>query len=368
MNCYRKISNHRLLCENKKYSIYCHAGKLYVHKNNCLEKEMIIQLPMQRKKKAIVGFRFLERLFRLEPRFAYFISEDCILFSFQGAMYHYSIEREELKEEVRYRTGMNNPLMLCCNKNIEGKTRILFGEYWRNSKNEEVSIFERNIDGKWYKVYTFPSNTVYHIHYITYDSMRKCFWILTGDLNKESAIWKADLMFDTVTPLLQGKQVYRSCFIVPNENGLVYATDSPNENNYIFFIDLSKKRMEIKKLYEMPGPCIYGKVTNKGEMVIATSVEPDSSGLNKKLSLFSHKLGKGVKSKNSYIIYGSMEHGFKKVMELKKDIFMMGLFQFGNFYFPDYEISDRIKACPIALEKYDGKTLEIIIKRGKINE
>ena len=108
MNCYKKISNHRLLCENRKYSIYCHAGKLYVYKKVCLGEKTIVQIPMQRKNKVIVGLRFLERLFRLEPRFAYFISEDCILFSFQGAMYHYSIERRRLKEELRYRAGMNN--------------------------------------------------------------------------------------------------------------------------------------------------------------------------------------------------------------------------------------------------------------------
>ena len=85
MEYYEVIDKRRLLCENEKYSIYCHSGKLYIEKYNRLKT--VVSLPINWKAKMVVFIRVFERMFRLEPRFAHFISEDCFIFSFHHLIY-----------------------------------------------------------------------------------------------------------------------------------------------------------------------------------------------------------------------------------------------------------------------------------------
>lgn len=344
-------SKNRLLAKVGDEEIYCAKGRLLIKRGT---ESKVITLPKSGLGKVASHFRLLVRMLRMEPRFAVAIDSHKYLLSYKGAMYIVDTTAGTLEKELSYRAGMNNPLDICIIEDENGHKLAYFGEYWGNADKDKVAIYKRDITGRWNIAYEFPQNTITHIHQIQYDRYRDCLWILTGDADSESGIWRADTELKNVEPLVKGNQQYRACFIVPTEKGLIYATDTPLEDNYIYYLDMEDKQSRI--MYELPGPCIYAKMIGEKSYVCATSVEFDSS-LSKWKYILLNKRGKGVKTNKSFLLLGD-EHGDIRVLDsLKKDMHNMWLFQFGNFQFAYGDCDDRIYCSAIALKHYDGKTL-----------
>ena len=259
------------------------------------------------------------------------------MISFNGSLYRYEIDKNLFVAEHHYQSEVNNPLNFCVIKENHIVLKVLYGEYFWNEKKGPVSIFCRE-NNKWTKVYTFPEKSITHIHNIIFDDIRNVYFILTGDLNEESGVWVADLNFERVKPLLLGQQRFRSCVAFPTRKGLLYATDTPLEKNYIYevCIDSNMNVSEINSISELQGPCIYGTNYNN-KFYFSTSVEPDST-LSKWNYRFTNKLGKGVLSRYSYIVEVDHNCDVKTICSLKKDGFPMWLFQFGNIHFPENEM------------------------------
>lgn len=353
------ISNNKVLCNVGEYYISYRSGNLYFQKSFEEKAKKFFTLPLSNLKKVLIKIRILERLFRLEPRIAIAINDKEFLLSYQGKILKLDLEGNSIQEHL-FRAGMNNPLSFCrCNGNI------LYGDYFGNKFKEQVNIYQRNLNGEWKKVYSFLKKEIMHIHQICYDKFRECFWILTGDSDEESGIWKADLNFNKVENIFRGKQKYRSCFIMPSKEGITFVTDTPLEDNGIYYSKENENgEWSIpKKIYNMPGPCIYGAKTLDNNYLMATSVEPDSS-LPFTRYIFTKNLGKGVKNRYTHIIYGNSKEGYKEITRFKKDFYKMWLFQFGNCQIPNIIIKNRdfIYLTPIALKKFDGKTLSISLK------
>lgn len=351
------ISNNKILCAVKDKIISYHAGNLYLHKKNDERPQLLLNLPIKTWKRFCSKIRLVERLLRLEPRLAVAINDDEFIFSYQGKIYRMSVTSKKLSVEHTYRKGMNNALTFCCENGA-----ILYGEYFGNTNRDKVSIYQRQVSGEWKVVYTFPQNTITHIHNITYDNFRKCYWILTGDQDDESGIWMADLGFNNIRPIFKGKQKYRSCFLIPVENGIIYNTDTPLENNGMYFAEYKKGIwVEPRLEYGVSGPCIYGRKLNDNHYVFATSVEPDSS-LPKWRYVITSRLGKGVKDRYSHIyLYESKNKELVEVVKLKKDVWRMLLFQFGNVMFPNIDFDDGFVVTGQSVEKYDGKSIKLKI-------
>lgn len=354
---YEIISNKKILCKVGNYYISYKAGVLYRHRRLGGNAERLLSLPASKIKSVMVKNRLCERAFRLEPRLAMAISNSNFLLSFQGKVYCIDLEGNFDVEHL-YRDGMNNPLGFCF---FDG--RVIYGEYFGNKNYEEVCIYERNARGHWGMKYAFRPGEVLHIHQIVPDTNRSCFWILTGDADSESGIWRADFDFRTVVPIFRGKQKYRSCFIIPTEEGLAFATDSPLEKNGIYYTKENSSGMWEKPqlIYELPGPCIYGTSLLNGKYVLATSVEPDSSVPSLQYSI-TDKLGKGVNDRFTHLVTGNPRDGFKELVKFKKDYYKMGLFQFGNVMFPNNIMENRCIFTGQALKKIDGKTVVVDIE------
>lgn len=348
---YNILSNYKLLCKVGYNYIYYHSGNLYLQDNMDADMKFIMKLPMSIKKSVFIHSRLLERFFRLEPRIAIDISDQEFLLSFQNIILRININGSYEIEHI-FRKGMNNPLSFC-----KVNEKIFYGEYFGNSNKESVSIYERNF-GKWKRKFTFPPGSVLHIHQIKYDKFRKCLWILTGDSDKESAIWKSDLLFKKVDLIWGGSQKFRSCFLMPLKEGIAYATDTPLEENAVYFSGendgIWKKPI---KIFEMNGPCIYGREVDDENYVMATSVEPDASLPTLRYRL-TKKLGRGVKDDYTHIIFGNPKKGFQDLCKFKKDCLRPWLFQFGNVMFPDIG-ENLIFATGQSLKKIDGKTIKI---------
>lgn len=282
-------------------------------------------------------FALLERLTRREPRCAAKVREGCFVVSFHGVVLEYQTDSNEVRVEHVFDRGMNNPLeFLTVFDEVARENQIFYGEYIWNAVNGPVAIYKRTGDS-WSMVFEFPSKTITHIHNIVEDAFRDGFIILTGDEDSGSGIWLADRDFKDVKPLLLGSQQYRSCVAFPEEGGILFATDTPLEPNYIYFAetDTKGKVISVVREYELPGPCIYG-TRHRGSAYFATSVEPDS-GLPLWRFRFTYKLGRGVKNRYTHIIRRMENGSYQEVCAIKKDVLPMWLFQFGNALFPKNE-------------------------------
>lgn len=314
----------KLLAKNDMFLFAYKRGNIIVRRSE--NKQVVQKFKIH---KGLKANPIIERLFRYEPRVAISLSEDIFIYSDHGSIYEYSVKHNSIKRQHTFSRGMNNPLTFCVRRNVNGSiVEIIYGEYIWNSDKGAVSIYRYDFK-EWKEVFSFPEHTVKHIHNIIYDEFNDRYIIMTGDEDKESALWEADTDFQNVKMIVGGSQKYRACVVFPTPEGFFYATDTPLEQNWIYFYDYQDG---LKEVYKMPGPCIYGRIFNN-KFYMATSVEGDPTLVGWKYIL-SNKLGKGVYDRKVHIIRCDKEGKAEEVANLKKDMLPMGLFQFGNAQFP----------------------------------
>lgn len=313
----------KVLAIGKKYA-FCYRNGCIVLRNK-YTKELVYR---KRIHSRVKSFFVVERLMRLEPRAAIALSEEVFLFSDHGKVLQYDARDNAVQEIHSFDRGMNNPLSFCTREENGKVTEVIYGEYIWNQNKGPVSIYRYDLK-TWKEVYSFPANTITHIHNVIYDSFENCYIIVTGDEDHESAIWKADINLKNVERIVGGSQKYRACVAYPTEKGLFYATDTPLEQNWLYFLD---KNNELHEVYKMPGPCIYGRVFREA-LYLATSVEGDPTLGGWKYRL-SNRLGRGVYDRYVHIIRCNKDGVVEDIAKLKKDILPMWLFQFGNAQFP----------------------------------
>src|SRR5258708_6450889 len=118
---------------------------------------------------------------------------------------------------------------------------IFWGEYFDNAARDEVHIYASTDAGStWTVAYTFPKSTIRHVHNIVYDPWGDCLWVLTGDYGDECRVLRASCDFSSVESVLQGNQQARAVALVPTEDGLYFASDTPLELNYEYRLDHSR--------------------------------------------------------------------------------------------------------------------------------
>lgn len=345
------FSNKRVLYYDGKDELSYLKGRLYFKRDTSKFKSVKIG---DIKCKSIA----ISRLMRLEPRCSAKVNDNCFLISWNGCILNYCPATNSYNVEHVYDRGMKNPLSFLSLENVEtGENDVFYGEYIWNGNKGPVGIYKRS-KGKWEKIYEFSAGLITHIHNIIYDSYRKQFIILTGDSDNDSGIWVADLSFSSVEALLIGSQQYRACVAFPAEEGIFFATDTPLEDNYIYYLPIDKKQPigKPEKKFVMPGPCIYGTML-QGKMIFATSVEPNSELPTWKYRM-TYQLGRGVHSRRSSIIVGKQNGTFNVLTSFEKDKMPIWLFQFGNIVFPENK-SNLLLGVLQSLKPKHGVTVRI---------
>lgn len=352
----------RLLLVSNTSVISYDKGKLYKRTNLADKQCFLCELPNAGIKRFLVRIPLLERLFRLEPRFAFPYKDNTFYLSFGGAMYLVDADTGKIKLVHSYREKMHNPLNPCVVDNLEGfESGFYYGEYWGNSNHDEVSIFRGNGES-WEKRYTFPRGSILHIHSIIPDYENERLLILTGDSDHESAIWEARKNFTVVERIIGGSQQFRSCSAFVNNSNILFTTDTPKETNYLYKFFPGDKHVE--KIHKLAGPCIYSSEvkdsTGKKYYIFATSVEPDSAFAGTWKYRFSTKIAPGVEDSYSHVYLSDGIH-VKEVAKFKKDGFPFQLFQFGNIRFPYQgdDVNDTVFLCPQSVKGLHGKTISI---------
>jgi hypothetical protein len=216
---------------------------------------------------------------------------------------------------------------------------VYWGEYFDNAARDEVHIYASTDAGvTWNVAYTFPKGAIRHVHNIVYDAWGDCLWILTGDYADECRILRASCDFSQVDVLLQGNQQARAVALVPAEDGLFFASDTPLEANFIYHMN---RQGGLRKLAGVSSSSIYGCRVHDN-IFFSTMVEPSD-----------------VNSDHHVRIYGSRDgENWGALLAWRKDRWPMSLFQYGNAFFPDGENeTDYLAVTTVAVEQYDQSTL-----------
>jgi hypothetical protein len=295
--------------------------------------------------------KLLYRFLRLGVRTAISIDTNNVILSIGNMLYELNIITGNLSNGYYCGKGIR-PLAFTKLSGIRGfKDSIYFGGYLTNTDKKPVNIYRRVDKDFWEIVYTFPQGAINHIHNIVTDTYRQCLWILTGDFDESAAIWKAVDGFGSVMKVAGNDQKYRGCVCFAAPEGLIYATDAPFADDFIYF--MNPITFEVKELYPIHGSCIYG-CKWKEKYVFSSTVEGDGRNLKFFEFLLSRKRGGGIKDDYVHLYSGSLSEGFNEIYKEKKDILPLYTFQFGVFKFPcGTNESDTLCFQPVATNNND---------------
>lgn len=329
--------------------VYYKLGKICIWNGEIVEKE--IKIINTFKERWMGRMKLLFRLLRLGVRAAIALNEDKIILSIGNYIYELDLLSGILSNGYFCGTGIR-PLIFTRIEDIPSfENGIYFGGYLSNKAKNPVSVYRRISQDNWSPIFTFPAGEINHVHTIVADKYRNCVWIYTGDFDNASAIWLVENGFKNVERFLSGDQIYRGCVVFPLPEGLLYATDTPFADNYIFLLQPDTK--ELKKARSIDGSCIYG-CKWRDEYVFSSTVEGDGRNTSKMEFFFGRRNGAGIKDNKIHMYIGSITTGFNDLFQLKKDFFPYYTFQFGVFKFPHGDnLTDILYFQPVSTNKYD---------------
>lgn len=313
--------------------------------------ERIIPIVISGKERLFGSFRLASRLFRFGVRASLELDDNYVILSIGNKLNELDIKSGKMTEGWHCGSGIR-PLTLTNIKDFEGfDNGIYFGGYLHNPGKSPVHIYRRIGIDQWEVVYTFPQGAVNHVHNVIADPFRKCLWIFTGDFDQAAAIWKATDNFNEVECIVEGNQRWRGsvAFVLPE--GLLYATDTPRADDYLYL--LNPDTLEQKEVIPLHGSCIYG-CEWKENYVFASTVECDGGDMGFFEYWFGRKRGKGIKDEYVHMYCGNLKEGFREIYKEKKDWLPFTLFQFGAFKFPaGKNDTDILYFQPIATSNND---------------
>lgn len=343
------------LCYLPDGKLICYRlGNVIIMKDGQVVK--ILSVINTMKERVLGRSRYFFRFLRMGVRAAWALDLENVLLSIGNVIYELNLTTGKLSEGYFCGEGIR-PLIFTELKGLEGfDDGIYFGGYLGNRNKCPVCIYKRIGIDRWEVLYTFPQDTINHVHALVADPFRSCVWIYTGDYEDSAAIWKATDNFQSVNVAVCNEQKYRGCVAFALPEGLLYATDAPFAQNSVYLL---KPDMKLIEMMQIDGSCIYGCKWNE-EYVFSTTVEPDGINPTKLQAMFGRKRGRGIKDNYIHMYQGNLNEGFKEVYKLKKDALPYCSFQFGVFRFPYGENkTDALYFQPVATKQYDLSLLKL---------
>jgi len=338
------------LCFMPDGSLVCYQfGDIFLFRDGSLQKRFSLFSGL--KERLLGHSKLLYRLLRLGIRAAIAIDDNHILISVGHQLFELDMEKENLSEGCSCDENVR-PLLFTRVQGIAGfEDAIIYGGYFLNREMCPMHIYQRLGVDQWKRVYTFPQGTINHIHQVVSDPYRDCLWVFTGDFDEASAIWMVTDHFRTVKRVVCNDQRYRACVVHALPEGLLYATDAPYADNYIYLF--RPDSLEVEAITPISGSCIYG-CRWKDQYVFSTTVEGDGRHLSPWQFCFSRERGAGIMDNKVHLYLGNLENGFKDVYQEEKDGWPFYTFQFGVFKFPYGNNSgDTLYVQPVATKTND---------------
>jgi len=252
------------------------------------------------------SFSLLKRLLRSEIHNV-LLCGDVVVVVLKGKLLFYKENR--LRKELPIKRG-KRPLragVVCYGD------QLYYGDYWMNPERSEVNI--HRVDLNTFEEELFYSfGHVQHIHFIQPDRWVEGSLIVgTGDRDHECGIYRIDTDTKEVETIAEGNQTYRLVSVLQHEEYMIWGTDAPNEQNYIY--RLNRKSKVLERIRKIEGPAYYSAMSRGNDMYIATTVEQ--------------------RDRHSAVIYKSKDFGksWSEYRRFKKDIWHCRYFGYGIIEF-----------------------------------
>lgn len=307
--------------------------------------ELIATIPVKGVKRLLGKWQLGNRLLRLEPRCAGRLDNHRFVVSVSGKLWLVDAEVKNLSLLTNLRPGYG--LVSFCSIN----NGLYWGDYGANPNHDEINIYRIDSNLNINVVYSFPQGSIRHIHTIIKDN--DSFIVMAGDNEPKAGIYKANSDWTDVKPWKIGEQKYRAVVVFPYKGGLLYATDSVETENHLWYIEADGTEHELTSIN---GSCIYGTET-KDYFLFSTTVESHEGGGIRRL--LSNELGGGIKSKDVHIIAVNKNNlNIRILKKYRKDIWPMKLFQYGRTPFAggQAEATDGVWCYPIACKGTKGRS------------
>lgn len=194
--------------------------------------------------------------------------------------------------------------------------RIFFGEYLANDERGEMRIYQYTPGSDALEIaYTFPKNSIKHIHGLYFDEYTKSIFCLTGDDEKECKIMRSFDGFETTEIVGEGDETWRAVSVLFGQDSFFYGTDAEFRANNIYQVD--RQTLERKDLGEVGGTVFYSK--KLGENLFFTTTAENAPSQKENVAALWHTVENGA----------SVE-----LVKFKKDFWHPTLFMFGTIHFP----------------------------------
>lgn len=333
------------------------GAELFISDLDLKDPHPLCTLPVTRHRWA-TGTAFLRRLARIAAGPAILDpGTGEMLTWFSGRCYRVDLETGAFTAETVNHRG-RRPLQVAVVDQPGFTQGIYLGEYFVNPDKGPALIWRCEAGGVWKAVYEFPPGAINHVHGVYPHPGRDCVYVLTGDYGAAAAIWKTEDDFATLTPILSGDQSARACWLALNPQGLIYATDTHMETNFVYRLEMDGPALQRRKLFPIMGSSIYAPELAGPEICFSTSIEPPPGTGFKPYDMLTRRRGPGILSDHACVYYGTPDQGFDIVLKARKDAFPANLFGFGAFLFPG-GLPPRpglLHAYGIALEGADDTT------------
>jgi hypothetical protein len=224
---------------------------------------------------------------------------------------------------------------------IDGNGNIFFGEYIANTERGEMRIYKYATGTDSLEIaYTFPPNTIRHIHGLYFDKFTNSIFCLTGDDERECQILRSFDNFKTMEIVGQGDETWRAVSVLFDKDSFFYGMDAEYRANHIYKI--SRKNWERKSLGEVSGTVFYSKQIGR-DLFFTTTAENAPSQTENVATLWHVDENENLKNLKSF----------------KKDRWHPTLFMFGTIHFPYFNrLEDELYFQVVGVEE-DSQTFRV---------
>lgn len=200
---------------------------------------------------------------------------------------------------------------------VDDNGDIFFGEYLANDERGEMRIYKYSQGSDELEIaYTFPPNSIKHIHGLYYDKFTRSIFCLTGDNDSECQILRSSDGFATVEVVGSGDESWRAVSILFDESHFYYGTDAEFRANNIYKVN--RATLERENLGEVSGTVFYSKKI--GDDLFFTTTAENAPSQKENVAALWNVSRDGILS---------------EVTKFKKDRWHPTLFQFGTIHFPN---------------------------------
>ena len=199
---------------------------------------------------------------------------------------------------------------------VDESGSIFFGEYLANDERGEMRIYKYFQDSDALEVvYTFPPNSIKHIHGLYFDEFTNSIFCLTGDDEKECQILRSFDGFKTTEVVGHGDETWRAVSILFNKNYFYYGTDAEYRANHIYKVN--RENLERENLGEVGGTVFYSK--KLGDDLFFTTTAENAPSQKENVASVWHTDSAG---------------NCEEIVKFKKDFWHPTIFMFGTIHFP----------------------------------